>query len=306
MIFGTRVRKRTAQGTLSLFAIAGLASTANAQTYLIDISNIGDAVVIEQADPEYPGGIVPRAQEGWVRMHIVIGPDGEAIDPIIVDSSGGQPFEDEAIKAARAWRFEASKSGVEIPNNLVNIRTRIRRGSDGPSSDFIRQYRNIMRQIVGEQVEAARSLVEATTERGGWNLYESTLLWLLIGRVEAAEGDRIDQLEAYRRALSISTARSLGEKDRLGLLGRIFTLQDGAGHYADAARTFARLKKMDEDSELAAELAPRAAEIEALLQSGETLTASATIYNPCDCGAGQPLWYYRPTRRTFSFANLEW
>ncbi|MGB5336372.1 MAG: hypothetical protein WBN07_12185, partial [Woeseiaceae bacterium] len=76
-------------------------------------------------------------------------------------------------------------------------------------------------------------------------------------------------------------------------------------HYADAARTFARLQKMDEDDDLLAELSPRGAEIEALLQSDEDLTARATIYNPCDCDAGQPLWYYKPARRTFSFANTD-
>ena len=239
MIFGTRVRKRTAQGTLSLFAIAGLASTANAQTYLIDVSNIGDAVVVEQANPEYPGGIVPRRQEGWVRMHIVIGPDGEAIDPVIVDSSGGQPFEAEAIKAASTWRFEAPESGVEKPNNLVNIRTRIRRGEDAPSSDFIRDYRNIMRQVVGEQIESAREMVDETQEKGGWNLYESTMLWLLMGRIESAEGDGVEKLEAYRRALSIGTRRSLGGNDRLGLLGRIFR---AAGRVRPLCRRDAHLR----------------------------------------------------------------
>lgn len=40
------------------------------------------------------------------------------------------------------------------------------------------------------------------------------------------------------------------------------------------------------------------------MTSAEPLIANATIYNPCNCDAGKPLWYYRPARRTFSFANL--
>ncbi|MGB5489768.1 MAG: TonB family protein [Woeseiaceae bacterium] len=305
MTFRTRARNAAAQATLSFFVVAGLAGTANAQTYLISVNNIGDAVVIEQAQPDYPGDAVPRGQEGWVRMHFVVTADGSAIDPIIIDSSGGAAFEAEAMKAASTWRFEAPESNLEMPDNLVNIRTRIRRGKDGPSSDFIRDYRAIMQQVVGENVEAAREMLDKTESRGGWNLYESTMLWLLIGRVESAEGNVAEKLEAYRRAISMSTRRSLGDKDRLGLLGRIFALQDEFGHYADAARTFARLQKMDEDDDLLAELSPRGAEIEALLQSDEDLTARATIYNPCDCDAGQPLWYYKPARRTFSFANTD-
>lgn len=86
-------------------------------------------------------------------------------------------------------------------------------------------------------------------------------------------------------------------------MGRIFAPQDEYGHFADATRTLARLQKVDENGEFAAELAPHVAEIEAILQSDETLTATATIYNPCDCDKRRPLWYYKPSWRTFSFAN---
>ncbi len=234
-------------------------------------------------------------------MHFVITADGNAIDPIIIDSSGGSPFEAEAMRSAEAWRFAAPPSGAEMPDNLVNVRTRIRRGKGAPSLDFGRAYNSIIKQIAAGQTDTARQKVHKAQEKGGWNLYESTLLWMLNGRIEGAVAGK---LEAYRRALSISSRRSLSNKDRLQLLGKIFALQDEAGHYANARRTFARLSSMDESGEAAAELAPRAAEIDALLLSDATLVARATIYNPCNCDAGQPLWYYRPARRTFSFANL--
>lgn len=304
MIFGTPGRTAALKLAFAFTLVAGPAITAHAQTYLISISNQGEAVVLDQAKPDYPGGEVPQGQEGWVRMHFVIGPDGAAVDPVIIDSSGGVAFEAAALDAASAWRFEASESGAEQPNNLVNIRTRIRRRADGPSSDFIRDYRDIMQQVVAENVEEARSKVDETQATGGWNLYESTMLWLLVGRVESAEGDMADKLESYRRALSMSSRRSLGDKDRVGLMGRIFAIQDEYGQYAEAMRTYRRLKNSDGSDDLAAELGPRAKEIEALLQSDEPLTANATIYNPCNCNAGKPLWYYRPARRTFSFANL--
>ena len=47
----------------------------------------------------------------------------------------------------------------------------------------------------------------------------------------------------------------------------------------------------------------RAAEIEQILSSTDVTRAIATIYNPCDCDAGEPHWHYVPARRTFSFAN---
>lgn len=304
MIFRICWGKSLLPFALSLAASLGAITVANAQTYLFDLNNVGEAVLIDQANPAYPRGNVNRGQEGWVRMHFVVTPDGTAVDPIIIDSSGGVAFEEEARKAMTEWRFEAPDSGAELPNNIVNIRTRVRRGKDAPTSGFIRNYRRVMTQVQGGQIEEARRLVNKTSEAGGWNLYESTMLWLMIGRIESAEGDSIDKLEAYRRALAIGTGRSLRGNDRLDLLGRVFALQDEFGHYADATRTYSRLKKLGDDSALVAELAPRAAEIATLMQDEETLTASATIYNPCDCDAGVPLWYYKPARRTFSFANL--
>ena len=299
-----RLRLVTA-GVAMIVSLSGLVSVAHAQTYLIDIKNVGTAVAIEQAKPAYPSDRVRRRQEGWVKMHFVVTPDGRAIDPIIIDSSGGIGFEEEALNAVTDWRFEPQSSGTELPNNLVNIRTRIRRGEDAASSDFIRDYQKIMRNVVNEQIEEARGFADETSEAAGWNLYESTMLWLIIGRIEGAEGDSSGKLEAYRRALAIGTRRSLGHKDRLGLLGRIFALQDENGLYADALRTYAQLEKRGADSKLLAELAPRAAEITAIMAAENVLTANATIYNPCDCDAGTPLWYYQPGRRTFSFANLD-
>ncbi len=304
MIFRTRSGSALARFLLSFAVTLGVVTVANAQTYLIGINNIGNAIVIEQAKPEYPADQVRRRQEGWVRMHFVVTADGRATDPVIIDSSGGVEFEEAARKAAGEWRFEPPESGAELPNNLANIRTRIRRGKDAPSSEFIRDYRRIVIQVNGQQIENARTLSDETRRKGGWNLYESTLLWLLVGRIEGAEGGAIEKLEAYRRALSIATPLSLGDNDRLGLLGRIFALQDEHHHYADAKRTYARMKKLDESSELVATLAPRAAEIAAMMGSEAILSARATIYNPCNCAEGTPLWYYRPARRTFSFANL--
>jgi len=39
-----------------------------------------------------------------------------------------------------------------------------------------------------ERPEAARKEVDSAVELGAWNLYESSMLWLVIGRVEGAEG----------------------------------------------------------------------------------------------------------------------
>ena len=172
---------------MALVSTLGLTSTSFAQTHEYELSNIGPAVAVEQADPEYPGHTVRSGQEGWVRMHFVVAPDGRAIDPIIIDSSGGGGFEEEARKVISEWRFEAPASGAELPNNIVNIRSEYRRGKDAATSNFIRRYRRIVTHLHHEEYDTARKMVDEAYELGGWNLYESAMLWLMMGRVEGAE-----------------------------------------------------------------------------------------------------------------------
>ena len=281
-----------------------LAPTAQAQLHDTKLKAESGAVVAEQALPDYPGHAVRKGQEVWVWVSYVVSAAGRAVDPIIMDSNGGPGFETAIRDAMEKWRFDPPASGAEISGNIVAVRSEIRRGRDAATSNFIRRYRRIVTHLHFEEYAEARKLVDEAYELGGWNLYESAMLWLMIGRVDGAEGDFVGKLEAYQRALAIATRKAIGGDDRRELLSRIFELEDRFGQYAGAARTFKQLEKESNNSAEMASFGPRAEEILALMQDSETLSARATIYNPCDCDAGQPLWTYRPARRTFSFANL--
>ena len=135
-------------------------------------------------------------------------------------------------------------------------------------------------------------------------MYESTALWLMAGRVEGVEGNDAGKLEFYRRALAVSTKRSLGPKNRKDLMAKIFKLEDESGQYAVALQTYRALDRFSTESEVDEEIQSRAEEIRALVDGEDDLVARATVYNPCNCEAGEALWYYKPARRTFSFANL--
>ncbi len=289
---------------LALTAAILLPLVANAQKYEVDMKNSGAAVVIEQPQPGYPGGSVRRGQEGWVKMSFVVTADGRAIDPIIIDSSGGAGFEREAREAVSTWRFEATTSSAELPYVVINIRSEIRRGRNAATPDFIRRYRRIMTHLYNEKNEHARKMADSTYDLGGWNLYESTMLWLMLGRVEGVEGNHAGKLEMYRRALGVSNRKSLPRKDRRELLRKIFMLEANFGQYAAAMQTLALLKNVAGSEKTVASLAERAEQIENDLIHSDIVRANATITNPCDCDDGQPLWHHAPTRRTFSFANL--
>jgi TonB family protein len=288
-------------------AITGitLSAPALAEKYDVDVWNSGStATPVTQAAPAYPSSQVDTGQEGWVRMHFVVTPEGQAADPIIIDSSGGASFEDEARKALADWRFEPPASGNEDAHNLVNIRSEVRGSRDSATKRFRRDHERIVLNLVHEQNEDARENVDELFESGGFNTYEATMLWLMVGRVQGVENNDLGKLESYRRALAVSTRSTLRVENKLGLLEKIFQLEDQFGQYAAALQTFRMLKATSGKREINQDLSARAAEIQALADSDADLTAQAAVYNPCDCEAGTPLWYYKPVRRTFSFANL--
>ncbi len=278
------------------------AAPALAQNYDVSFTENSSATPIDLPRPDYPGSNVRRGQEGWVQVSYVIDAEGKAVDPIIIDSAGGSAFEKSARESLGEWRFEPSET--ELPFNTAEIRFEIFRGKDMATSNFLRRYKRIMTNVVREQNEAARRLVDETLERGGWNLYEMTLLCLMDGRVEGATGNDASKLEGYRRALGVSNARSLGGQNRRDTLKKIFEIEFATKQYGSALATFALLEAEPGNTAETEALADSVAEIEAAIADSAPFAAAATIYNPCNCDAGEPVWAYSPARRKFSFAEL--
>jgi TonB family protein len=282
--------------------ISALSTAASAQqNFDFDLRETGEAVVIDQKNPGYPGSTVRRGQEGWVRMSYVVTPDGYAIDPIVLNSSGGGGFEEEARQVMSDWRFEPGE--MELPYNIVNIRSEINRGRDAATSNFIRRTKRILIHLHNEEVAEAREQADTAYKMGGWNLYESTMLWLMIGRVDGAQDDNAGKLEMYTRALEMGNSTAIPSDDRVELLEKIFLLQSHFQQYAAALRSRDRLAELRGNDAAMERTADLAAEMQRKLADDDVTTARATIYNPCDCDEGEPLWHYVPARRTFSFAN---
>jgi len=300
---GIRCLRRLA--ALCVFASMLYPASAFAKSFDVQMDTSGVAVsALEQPAPEFPDGDMRRGQEGWVRLNFVVGPDGEAVDPIIVDSSGGSLFEQSALAVVSAWRFQPPEAGVELANNTVEVRFEIEGERDRATRNFLRRYRGIAHDLYYTNLDKARDQVDTANDFGGWNLYESTMLALLNARLEGAEGDNVEQLEHYRRALALSNPTSLDGKDRREVLGKILTLEIETQQYGAALSTLETLRaEADSDADLAG-FADTVTRLENSVNGSEPIVANGTIYNPCNCDAGDPLWTYEPIRRSFSFDEL--
>lgn len=282
-------------------APVALAQQSNYELFLDSVQV--EAVPVKQSEPRFPSSGFRTGQEGWVRVNFVVTPDGRTTDAIVVDSVGGPAFEEAALEAVAGWEFE--QSAAEIPRNVVDMRFELRRGREAATSNFLRRYRRIMTHILAEETDYARTQIDAAVELGGWNLYEEAMLSLMVGRVEGLEGDPADKLQYYMRAVDVATRQALGGDDRREALYRIFEIQHFYGQYGSAMRTLARLQAEPMGSRDVRDLAPIVEEIETALANAAPLSVRGTLYTPCNCDEGRPLWYFQPVRSEFSFANVD-
>jgi TonB family protein len=288
-------------GVISALTFTG----AHAGKYAVELDTNGvSATAVAQPPPEFPDGDMRGGQEGWVRMNFVVGPEGRAFDPVIVDSSGGPLFEQAALAAVPGWQFDTPGTGMASANNTVEVRFEVGGDSDRAGRSFLRRYRDIVSDLYYEKPANAREKVDMANGFGGWNLYESTMLALLNARVEAAEGDAAEELEYYRRALAISGPTTLKRKNRLEILVRIFELQVDSQQYGEALTTLEELRAAKGSETTLVELDGKISRLETAIEGDERLAVAATIYSPCDCDGGRPLWVYTPARRNFSFAEV--
>jgi TonB family protein len=296
------MKSRFITGLAIAAAAMTFAAPAAAQKYDFKVQNdVVGSEPVAQPHPEYPSKL-RRGQEGWVRVNYVITADGKAEHPIIIDSVGGAVFENAVIERLPDWQFEPP--GEELANNTTSIRFEMYRGRDKATTGFMRSSKSVMENLIREDLEDAREEIDSVFKRGGWNLYESTMLWLIAGRVAGAEGDPAGKLESYRRALGVSNRNALDDKGLRDLLRNLFELEMELGQYAAAARTLERLEQVPGSDATLEELAEPGAQLEALLNTGNPLAARARVYSPGNDGGAAPLWTYVPDRRTFSFAAL--
>jgi TonB family protein len=299
------IRQRTIMALLAAVLPALLIAPAHAKKFDVEIDTSRvSAAAIKQPAPEFPDGKMRGGQEGWVRIDFVIGADGRAVDPVVVDSAGGPLFEQAALDAVSGWQFEAPGTGRERANNTIDMRFEISGDRDRATRNFLRRYRDIVSDLYYVKPENARDKVDMANDFGGWNLYESTMLALLNARVEGAEGDAAEELEYYRRALNVSGKAALGRKERLEILGRILDLEIDLRQYGDALETLQQLRATPGSDAILPELSGKIRALESAIESDAAVVTEGMIYNPCNCDTGTPLWTYSPVRRDFSFAEV--
>lgn len=280
-------------------------SLALAKSYDIAVDTISlAATALEKAAPLFPDSEdLRKGQEGWVRLNFVVTPDGAAVEPIVVDSVGGEAFEKAALDAVGQWRFESSEA--EIANNSVAFRFEHSDDSGRASRNFMRWYRLILTELANEDVDKARENLDRTKAFGGWNLYESTILSIVEGRVAESEGNSTLSRAAYRRALGINDSAALTAKTKRELLTSLVRLETEQQRFVSAQEALEALRETRGFAKALASLTEEIEQLEAASEHPTAINVAGNIAAPCECESGQAVWAHRPSRRHFTIENID-
>jgi hypothetical protein len=236
-------------------------------------------------------------------------PDGTVADPIVEDSSGIDKFEQAAIKSILATRYApATWNGKPVEQCAAKMMYHFTIAGDnkGARPAFISDYRAAVDLVTEKRVAEAEAKLDEMTQKGAWNNYESSRLWLMRAALQYEKGDRVGQLKSLRRS-TLGGGMYLEPKIYRNTLRTIFALETSDRQFGAALSTYEKLKKffpplapLDE-----AALDKIATEIQDVIDGPDTLGFPGVIEYRSGCEEGRPNWKHELLRRKFAFSDIQ-
>ena len=261
---------------------------------------------VERIPPNYPRRELYAGNQGWVKLSFVVTEDGEVIDPVVTDSSGGHRFEREALRSIRQWEFEPATWDGEPVQQCKNdhmMTFRIEDAEAFVTPRFYRRYREANEALDEGDIAKAEREIAALSELA-MTTYERARHSLLQARVAETTGDADAQLIHLRRVVA-SNGFWIDEELYPQLLYLVVALEIQTGRHSAALRSWERLTELDTG---ALDLAPLASAIENInvfVAGPEVMFTQATLRSDEGCEDCNADWLHYPLRRQIAFADID-
>ena len=228
------------------------------------------AQLIEKPRPEFPSS--ERGREGWVVLNSSINDDGIVVDLSIKDSSGSDAFNEAALSAVRAWRFESAESRqLDVLLNFVFEQSQVHF-----SRKFIAHAERVHKLIDKGKLDDAQELIDTFRDEQNIGAYELSYSLIAEGRLAEVRGDKAAQLRCFRRA-TINHGRWLERDKYLMLLHAMIVLEVQQQDFTSALGNYALLTETSPGRKLAEGLEEPMQSITALLESGGDFASAYTV-----------------------------
>ena len=194
------------------------------------------AQAVAQPKPLFPASERSRHREGWVLVDLTINTEGLISESSVRDSSRSDAFKEAVLTAVRKWQFHPAKENrLTVLVNFVYERPypRLRRS-------FIRRYEQIHTAIDNGDLGEAEKILAKIRKSRKVTTFELAYSYIAEGRIAAAQGDSIEQLRCFRKAM-LNKGRWVGNNTYRNLLYAAVVLGIQEEDYASALRDYALL-----------------------------------------------------------------
>ena len=287
-----------------------------------------DVVVspVSRVNPEYPSGPLAQGKEGWVELSFVISETGDVLEPMIEQSSGGEPFERAALRAVEQWKYlPAMENGVPVERATKTIiRFQLESGGGGQargeyveraSAAFVKNYQQLVRLVDGQDFAGAAALLATMEAEERLNRYETAFLWWAkyVYLSRASSSDLVQMRRALERAVGGEEDMYLSMDQFVAAAERLVVLHAQAADIAAAMAMFERLRdKVAEFAEDRAAEGLRAvpgypqsvAALQPAYEAMQELVESDRLMAMNGSVGEFDYWVHDLLRRSFSFAAI--
>ncbi|WP_088332504.1 energy transducer TonB [Lacimicrobium sp. SS2-24] len=233
---------------------------------------------IERVLPKYPISEAKAGKEGWVRVDFVVDEQGQVTDAVVLDSSGVDGFEREALRAVRRWQYEPALVDGEAVQQCYKVQLdfALDRQAQGVTRRFAATVRAIQQRLEDQQLDEAKAQLDALRARPQWNLTEDGWYWMIEALYQEAVGNVQEQVRSLKRVTGITTRRLPDEQLRY-VLQKLFVLQTSQSQFAEALDSYEKLQQVPGSDEVVAMLAPYVDQIHTAVKSEQPLLVEARV-----------------------------
>ena len=178
---------------ICLFALAVTVTGSVAAEESEVIETFSPPVRVETAMPQYPKENQRMGREGWVKVNMMIDPQGKPYDVTVFESSGNKAFEKETIKTLKKFKYQpAMLNGEPIDAGVQHQITYQLSGKPGASGNFVSHYKRFNKALREENQERASKYLQRMQSYDR-NLYEDAFYHLAGFRFAHEYGSENDQ-----------------------------------------------------------------------------------------------------------------
>lgn len=103
-----------------MVCLLGFSGTAQSSDQMAE--NFKYFTLEKRVNPEYPRRAMRTGREGYVLIEFNVTPDGEVVNPVVIEASPKNLFERAALKAIKQWQYKADFAGTTPDSALARTK----------------------------------------------------------------------------------------------------------------------------------------------------------------------------------------